>query len=62
MEWLLFIWLTFNNTTPPTKYILGGETTYPDERTCYEEATCMVDWLTQDLVDAIAVCVQKSQS
>lgn len=62
MGWLLFIWLTFNNTTPPTKYILGGETTYPDERTCYEEAARMVDWLTQDLVDAIAVCVQKSQS
>lgn len=62
MEWLLYIWLTLNNTDPPTRYILGGETTYPDERSCYEEAVRMTDWLTQDLVDVIATCVPKSQS
>lgn len=62
MEWLLYIWLTFNNTDPPTKYILGGETAYLDESSCYDEAARMADWLTQDLVDVIATCVPKSQS
>ncbi len=62
MSWLLFIVLTFHNTEPPTRYIIGGETTYTSEDECTKEGARMAEWLAADLVETTYSCVVRRES
>lgn len=57
MMWLLFIHLTFTNTEPPTRYLIGGATGYASEADCLQEGARMADWLRADLVETTYSCV-----